>query len=973
MQEEANFCRSCGANANESQQGDTQSNAGAVKSNKASRVVLTAGVHKLKRITYQNQNKDIPGTFRYIKSSVGKGMSSLRQMLKDPKQMIPMLVLSAFWLVLSILPVLGINPKPVRVLSFLTFAQGGMYNGTIGAIGGIIGKAVFAYFISSLIIPVFFGRNPFKGAGRGLKGFASGIAVQSMHAAASLIIGIGMALIAFNFFTGNASLVNGMAGITGFILAIKSLSKKGGFLWGLLLSMASSLSKGRIPNQTAVNRIISGYAVGSAAGIGLSALQLPYIPYILGVLLLILGLILGIAGKSKKGATAIAAMLFIILSLPMTAAADFLDVDADPPVVAPAGSFECHYNTRMDFSTSGGTLTGAKWVFVPGSVIYTLNGSCKSGDSVSLSVTGTQSPVPDENDKADLVFNNLTVTLSFLDSNQKVIGEVKKYFSENVKEPSLSYDMKGVVPSEAKTVKIAGTFVCRWATPHAVAEESVSVNVVLKVEEEPAAALPAVQETEQKPEPEPSSTPSTTAPRQTPADVSDENQTPDNDTPGHATPLETIIIAIAAVVAAIIGGTAGAASSGLAGAASAAADDVAAAEAGLDPAYKYANIPEYPDTVKGSDGESLSKKPDGTVEARHPNGEVYTYYPNGTIQVRRPDGSTYEEWPDGTVSSTTTDGEFITQAPDGTQTQRRPNGEEVVFRPDGTSVEVNNKGIKITRNENGDTVSAENEEGFVMTRDPEDPDARIYTSPYGGSVKLKYENKYIASRDSEGRVRQTLELQLVAEGEMRIPNGTISYTPDGKVELRNDDGSRVVDYGNGNIEVEAADGSKYIEREDGSFNLEGADGLTAKGNAYTGEGEYNIPDGSYLKVDAEGNVSGADTEEGLEFVARKDGYRSIGNRDGDIRIQHPDGSMEAKASNGWSVSQRADGSATINTPEGVVLTVNTDGSKTMSNPDGTLTYQAKDGAIAVHKTDGTVEHYTEKEYTDMKNNQKMQG
>jgi len=154
-----------------------------------------------------------------------------------------------------------------------------------------------------------------------------------------------------------------------------------------------------------------------------------------------------------------------------------------PEAIVPVDFFECLYGTRMDLSFSGGTLTGEDWTRTKGFVGYSLKGTCKAGDAVSLTLTGTQSSVPDTNAQADLVFNNLSMTLEFLDSNQKVIGEKQKYNSGNVKDASLSHQLGVALPSGTATVKIGGTFTCRWSTPYTVAVEMVSVNVVLKVEE----------------------------------------------------------------------------------------------------------------------------------------------------------------------------------------------------------------------------------------------------------------------------------------------------------------------------------------------------------------------------------------------------------------------------------------------------------------------------------------------------------
>lgn len=239
-------------------------------------------------------------------------LDSLKQFLKDPKQLIPILVLGAVWLLLSLLPALGINSWPVRMFSFLTFAQGGMYGGVWGALGGIIGKAVFAYFVTVLIMPLFRGKNPFKEMGTG--GFFAGLTLQGADAAADFMLGMGLALILFNFFTGNASLVNSMAGIVGFVLALKAFRSKGGFLRTLVFSVANKLSRGKTPSPATFNRVAVGYAAGSALGVALSALTssylfylllLPfswqhYLPYILGAILFAAGLIVGIITKPGK-------------------------------------------------------------------------------------------------------------------------------------------------------------------------------------------------------------------------------------------------------------------------------------------------------------------------------------------------------------------------------------------------------------------------------------------------------------------------------------------------------------------------------------------------------------------------------------------------------------------------------------------------------------------------------------------------
>ena len=230
---------------------------------------------------------------------------SFKAFLKDPKKLLPTLALAAIWLFISLLSAKGINPWPVKMLSFLTFAQGGMYGGVLGALGGVIGKAVFAYGVSVLILPLFSGKNPFREMGGGFKGFIAALTVQGANAAGLLLLGAGLALILFNFFTGNASAVNSMAGVLGFVLALKVLFNRGGLIWGLLLGAANRLTGGRTPSQATVSRVVSGFAAGSALGVILTFPPLPYLPYLSGAVLLVAGLVIVLTAKQGREVPAV--------------------------------------------------------------------------------------------------------------------------------------------------------------------------------------------------------------------------------------------------------------------------------------------------------------------------------------------------------------------------------------------------------------------------------------------------------------------------------------------------------------------------------------------------------------------------------------------------------------------------------------------------------------------------------------------
>ncbi|NLO08612.1 MAG: hypothetical protein GX129_01930 [Clostridiales bacterium] len=219
--------------------------------------------------------------------------------LKNPKQMIPTVVLGVFWLVLALLGSYGINPLPVRILSFLTFAHGGMFGDVLGAVGGILGKLVVVAFLNAAIIPLFQKKASFSGVTGGIKGFFEAFAVKSISAVAPLLGGIGFSLLLYAFMNSTQSMQNSIVGIIGFIMLLQSIGRRSGFMWGLIFSAVSSISKGKTPSYIGVTRSLSGMTLGFALGVALSAIKLSWCAW-LGAGFLLLALIFTIIARSKK-------------------------------------------------------------------------------------------------------------------------------------------------------------------------------------------------------------------------------------------------------------------------------------------------------------------------------------------------------------------------------------------------------------------------------------------------------------------------------------------------------------------------------------------------------------------------------------------------------------------------------------------------------------------------------------------------
>ena len=92
-----------------------------------------------------------------------------------------------------------------------------------------------------------------------------------------------------------------MAGVAAFIITLKALNSRAGFLRSLL---GGFFAKKKRVNTQAVNTCMAGMATGFALSVPLSAVSLVYAPYVLGAVLAVVGIILAITLGNKKELTA---------------------------------------------------------------------------------------------------------------------------------------------------------------------------------------------------------------------------------------------------------------------------------------------------------------------------------------------------------------------------------------------------------------------------------------------------------------------------------------------------------------------------------------------------------------------------------------------------------------------------------------------------------------------------------------------
>ncbi len=241
----------------------------------------------------------IAGPFAELFGGISRIFKGFAAAFKNKKALIPAIILAVTWIGLTLLPMLGVNPLPVQLLSALTFAQGGMSNNALGIVGGLLGKGMFA----TLFVSLFNGR--LNGMGRGLKDTFSAFKNKTAGQLGMLLAGAGLALVTYNFIAGYASLWQGMAGVSGLLLSLRALGGGNGFIRKIFTSLtAKKTSNGKVANTAALNQILAGLTTGFALSLVLSAIPWGYTPYCVGGAALLAGAVLALVGGGKKEAAA---------------------------------------------------------------------------------------------------------------------------------------------------------------------------------------------------------------------------------------------------------------------------------------------------------------------------------------------------------------------------------------------------------------------------------------------------------------------------------------------------------------------------------------------------------------------------------------------------------------------------------------------------------------------------------------------
>lgn len=233
------------------------------------------------------------------------------EVLKHPIMLLPTVILAVVWIGLGILQNKVGRNLPLSIVNFLTFAQGGLYGGILGALGGILGKIVVAAFVNIMIVPLFYKKNPFANLKGGFNDVIQTVKFESTEAFVSLLKGFGAALLLYSIFNVTQSLENSLVGIVSAVALVSAVARKGGFLWGLVLSWLNTVSKGKKVSYQQVLRVLTGMTFGFALGVVLSAAGSMWAGS-LGIIALIVGWIMGRGSKKEAVATVLLVGVFLM-------------------------------------------------------------------------------------------------------------------------------------------------------------------------------------------------------------------------------------------------------------------------------------------------------------------------------------------------------------------------------------------------------------------------------------------------------------------------------------------------------------------------------------------------------------------------------------------------------------------------------------------------------------------------------------
>jgi hypothetical protein len=241
------------------------------------RAAVKAGEMTLPQEMLPLNMPEFTNVLEFFGSGIRQILPGFKAAFRVRRRLIAALVLAFLWIVFIFLPPAVTDAVPAKLLSWLTFAQGGLQGGLLTKIGGIVGKGLLAVFFTSLLVD----KSTWGQMKAGISAVTGGIKGDKTTTYRWLA-GMALALILYNLMVGSTSLQNSMASI------------------GLSLRSLAGAGRSEAANTSGMYRFMAGWGTGFAMALVLSVLPGAFNGYILGGFLLVAAVIAKLISRQRE-------------------------------------------------------------------------------------------------------------------------------------------------------------------------------------------------------------------------------------------------------------------------------------------------------------------------------------------------------------------------------------------------------------------------------------------------------------------------------------------------------------------------------------------------------------------------------------------------------------------------------------------------------------------------------------------------
>lgn len=202
------------------------------------------------------QVSEVLSPFKGLVRSITSLLGGIGSLFKNPLSLIVTILMAVLWFVLARYK--DTDLLIIRILSWLTYAEGSYGRSIPGMIGGVLGMGTVAATYTSLF------NGGIVNAGKGIVALFKGHGKK--RSIVCIIIGVVIGgLLYFAFAGRNISADTAMAGIAGTVLSLEALGGCRGKLYSLVQAVTSKTANGvRSAMQGRIDGMLTGMTIGFA-------------------------------------------------------------------------------------------------------------------------------------------------------------------------------------------------------------------------------------------------------------------------------------------------------------------------------------------------------------------------------------------------------------------------------------------------------------------------------------------------------------------------------------------------------------------------------------------------------------------------------------------------------------------------------------------------------------------------------------